>query len=214
MKKPAITDETRIAILRAAWSLIAKKKRLDVSQAEIAATAGVSRQTVYLAFGDRAGLLTAMTHQKDADTDHVARLAAIGDAGSHTPEEFLRFVGVWIDYLPHIYPVGILLDASSLTDPSARAAWDDRMKTALLAGMKRILRHLARDRRLAPEWNADRAAEFAWSLVHPTAWRLLVVDCGWSEEEFRDSRLAMIESLIVPDRSRKAASGDAARRKS
>jgi AcrR family transcriptional regulator len=197
MKKPAITEETRTAILRATWSLIAKKQRLDVSQSEIAAAAKVSRQTVYLAFGDRAGLLTAMAQHKDSETDHVARLIALSRADTVSRADFLRYLDAWLDYLPIIYPVGILLDASSLTDASARAAWDDRMKHALLAGLKRILRHLSRSGELAREVDADSAAELVWSLIHPTSWRRLVVECGWSAEEFRRSRIAIIDSLVL-----------------
>jgi AcrR family transcriptional regulator len=202
MKKQPISEETRAAILTATWALIAEKRRLDVGQAEIAAAAGVSRQTVYLAFGNRAGLLTAMARHKDAQTDHVARLRAISRAETVTAADFFRYVGVWLDYLPLIYPVGILLDAASLTDPDARSAWDDRMKAAFLAGLKRALRHLAERGELAPGCDAGHAATLVWSLLHPTAWRQLVVDCGWSAGEFGRSRLAIIRATILVDRRR------------
>jgi AcrR family transcriptional regulator len=197
MKRKPITEATRAAILRATWSLIAEKRRLDVSQSEIAAAAGVSRQTVYLAFGDRTGLLTAMARNKDEETDHVARLSEISRAGSAAPEDFLRYLGIWLDYLPLIYPVGILLDAASLTDPGARSAWDDRMKGALLAGLKRIVGHLAKGGHLASGWDAPGAAEFVWNLIHPASWRQLVVDCGWSADEFRRSRLQIVRSVVL-----------------
>jgi AcrR family transcriptional regulator len=204
MKRPAISEEARAAILRATWSLIAKKQRLDVSQSEIAAAAKVSRQTVYLAFGDRAGLLTAMAQNKDAETEHVAQLTALSRAAKVSREDFLRYLGVWLDYLPVIYPVGILLDASSLTDESARAAWDDRMKNALLAGLKRMLRQLGKNGELARGLDADRAAELAWSLVHPTSWRQLVIDCGWSKEDFSRSRLEIVERVLLTGKTSKA----------
>jgi AcrR family transcriptional regulator len=203
MKKQPITDATRKAILEATWSLIAKKRRLDVTQVDIAAAAGVSRQTVYLAFGDRAGLLTAMARNKDAETDHVARLGEISRAASATPEDFLRYLGIWLDYLPLIYPVGILLDAAALTDPGARSAWDDRMKGALLGGLKRIAGRLAKGGYLAADWDADRAAELVWSLAHPGSWRQLVVECGWSPEEFRRSRLEIVGRLLLTGRPRR-----------
>ena len=200
MKKKPITEETRAAILNATWSLVAEKRRLDVGQAEIAAAAGVSRQTVYLAFGNRAGLLTAMARHKDAQSDHVSRLSKISRAEKVTEVDFLQYVGVWLDYLPLIYPVAILLDAASLTDPEARSAWDDRMKAALLAGLKRALTHLHKSGDLAPGWDADSAAELVWSLIHPTAWRQLVVDCRWSTEEFGRSRMEIIRSTLLIDR--------------
>ncbi len=198
MKKPnPISEATRTAILNATWSLIVEKKRLDVRQSEIAAAAGVSRQTLFIAFGSRAGLLTAMARNKDLQSDHVARLTEISRAEAIDPASFRRYVETWIDYLPLIYPVGILLDAASLTDAEAAAAWDDRMKKALLAGLKRILARLEKGGHLRPGCRADQAAEMVWSLIHPTAWRQLVVECGWSAQEFRQSRLAIIEASAL-----------------
>jgi AcrR family transcriptional regulator len=202
MKKLPISEKTRAAILDAAWSLMAEKRRVDVSQAEIAAAAGVSRQTIFVAFGNRAGLLTAMVRNKDTQSDHVARLGAISHAATVRREDFLRYIDIWLDYLALIYPVGILLDAAALTDAEAASAWDDRMKGALLAGLKRILRQLARRGQLAKGWRPDRAAELVWSLVHPAAWRQLVVGCGWSPSEFRRTRLEIIESTVLASRSR------------
>ena len=57
MPPKTISPETRTAILAAAWELISTRGRTDVGQAEIAAAAKVSRQTVFYAFGNRAGLL-------------------------------------------------------------------------------------------------------------------------------------------------------------
>lgn len=201
MKTKTISDETRSAILDATWSLIAKKKRLDVGQAEIAEAAGVSRQTIYLAFGSRAGLLTAMARNKDLQTDHVAKLGEISRSATPGVDDLVTYVEIWIEYLPHIYPVAILLDAAALTDPEAAAAWDDRMKAALLAGLSSIVRRLAKRDLLAvgakPSRSADRIAEEIWSLVHPSAWRQLVVECGWSAQEFRKSRLAIIRATLL-----------------
>jgi len=199
VKKQPITDETKAAILNAAWSLMAKRKRLDVGQAEIAAAAGVSRQAVYMAFGNRANLLTAMVRHMDTRSDHVQRLSAISHTATAEVVDFIRYLEIWLDYVPLIYPVGILLDAAALTDSEAAKAWDDRMKGALLAGMKRVLTHLAKAGHLAPGWKPGPAAELVWSLVHPTMWRLLVVGCGWSAKEFRDSRLKIIRSTLLAE---------------
>lgn len=197
MKRQTISEATRTAILNATWSLFAEKGRLEASQADIARAAGVSRQSVYLAFGNRAGLLTAMARNKDMQSDHVQRLRQISQAERTDEDDFLRYVDIWLDYLPLIYPVGILLDAESVTDPEAASAWDDRMKGALLAGLKLILGQLEAAGRLRGAWRAEQAGELVWSLVHPTSWRQLVVGCGWSREDFRRSRLEMIRVVVL-----------------
>jgi AcrR family transcriptional regulator len=197
MKKEPVSEVTRTAVLDATWSLMAEKKRLDVSLSEIAAAAGVSRQTIYIAFGDRAGLLMAMVQHKDRQSDHVMRLGQVSNAGKVTPEDFRRYLEVWFDYLALIYPVAILLDATSVTDQEAAAAWDDRMKGALLAGLKRIFANLAKGRHLALGWKPDQGAELVWSLIHPTSFRQLVLGCGWSIEEFRRSRFEIIGATLL-----------------
>jgi AcrR family transcriptional regulator len=196
VKTTQISEDTRVAILDAAWDLIAASGRLDVGQAEIAAKAGVSRQTIYLAFGNRAGLLMAMLRNKDAKTRHVARLTEIAGRSSVRPETFLAYVETWLDYLPHIYPVGIQVDAAALNDREAAAAWDDRMK-ALLHGMKVLLNALEAAGALAEGYSAAHAADVVWSLIHPSAWRLLVIERGWKPGDFRKDRLRSIQQLLL-----------------
>lgn len=197
MKRKPISEQTRTAILEATWALIAKKGRLEVGQAEIAAAAGVSRQTVYLAFGNRAGLLTAMVRHRDTQSDHVARLSEISHARKISLRDFHTYLEIWIDYLQLIYPVAILLDAAALTDADAASAWDDRMKGAFLAGLKRIFVRLAKNGELKPNWNSEQAAQLTWSLLQPANVRHLIVCLGWSAAEFRRSRLDLVRSTLL-----------------
>lgn len=197
MRKPKskpISDETKSAILGAAWSLIAEQGRADVGLAEIAAAAGVSRQTLFYAFGGRAELLVAMVRHRDAQTDHVARIRAAARQEPAGREAILAMVQAWLDYLPVIYPVGILLDAAALTDAAAREAWDDRMIGALLAGFRGVVRRADAAGPLGRD--PDRLAEEIWACCHPSAWRRLVVECAWTPEDFRRSRLATIRALL------------------
>ncbi len=194
MRKPkSISEETRAAILDAAWALITEAGRADVAMAEVAARAGVSRQTVFYAFGGRSGLLLAMVRHKDTRSDHVARLGALSSMTAPGPETLVAYSEVWLEYLPVIYPVGILLDAAALTDAEAAAAWTDRMVDALLRGYRRLARaiHTAHG---VPE-DPRRTADEIWTMVHPTTYRRLVVDCGWTEEAFRARQLSRIRSL-------------------
>ncbi|MCA9526611.1 MAG: TetR/AcrR family transcriptional regulator, partial [Myxococcales bacterium] len=133
-KTKAISPATQAQILEAAWALIAAEGRPDAGLAEIAARAAVSRQTLFYAFGSRSGVLTAMVRHQDTRTDHVARIQAAVFDPVPTAASVVAAVEAWLDYLPVIYPVGILLDAASLTDEAAAAAWRDRMVEALLGG--------------------------------------------------------------------------------
>ncbi len=199
MKKSAITEDTKRAILDIAWEAYASAGGEEVGQAEIAALAGVSRQTVYLAFGGRAGLLLAMLRNHDRHSPTAAKLFDAGQAAFDQPRHIIDFLGAWLDYLPEIYPVGIQLNAASLRDADAARAWDDRMKSLLLAGLKRHFARLATAGALVARWKPETAAEFAWSLVHPANWRLLVVECGWTAEQFRQNRLPLLRDMLDPE---------------
>ena len=194
MRKPkSISDETKQAILEAAWDLITEGRSADIAMTAVAARAGVSRQTVFYAFGGRPGLLLAMVRHKDTRTDHVARLEDIAKRDDPGREALVDYSSVWLDYLPLIYPVGILLDAASLNDQEAATAWNDRMIAALLGGYRRLARKIA-DRHGLPAGH-EQVADAIWALVHPTMYRRLVEECGWAPEVFRSRQLELISVL-------------------
>jgi AcrR family transcriptional regulator len=195
MSKPkSISEDTKRTILEAAWELILERRQADVAMSEVAARAGVSRQTIFYGIGNRADLLIAMVRYKDTTTKHVARLQTIGATPAPDREVLVQSVAAWLDYLPLIYPVGILLDAAGISDPEAAAAWNDRMIGALLGGFKRLALSIHQRHPLPDDPN--RIADAVWAQVHPTMYRRLVVECGWSPDDFRTHALAMVRSLI------------------
>lgn len=196
MRKPkSISDDTKRAILEAAWDLITEAGQTDVSMTALAERAGVSRQTIFYAFGGRPGLLLAMVRHKDTLSDHVQRLRELTQRVGPGPEVLVEYADVWLDYLPLIYPVGILLDGASLNDPEAAAAWNDRMVRALLGGFRRLA-HAVHKSHLLPG-DPDELAETIWALVHPTAYRRLVEDCGWTAAKFRARQIDLIRMLLA-----------------
>jgi len=181
-------------VLEAAWDLIARKGRADVAMTEIAEKAGVSRQTIFYAFGSRSELLVAMVRHRDTRSDHVARIRACLETADPDHETILHLARIWIEYLPVIYPVGILLDAAALTDPDAEKAWNDRMTDGLRSGFRQLA--AAVHRRAPFDRRPDRVADAVWAQVHPSMWRRLVVECGWSKTEFQRSQLALVATII------------------
>ena len=164
--------------------------------AEIAAAAGVSRQAVFYAFGGRSGLLLAMVRHRDSLTDHVDRLRAELADPAPSRDTLCRAAAVWLDYLPVIYPVGIILDAAALTDAEAAAAWKDRMIDGLLDGLRGLAGRVHASDPLPR--GPGRTAEEIWAEIHPSMWRRLVVECGWSREDFRSSRLEAVRRTLGP----------------
>lgn len=197
MRKPAsktISDETKRRILVTAWDLIEESGRVDIGLAEIAQRAGMSRQTLFYAFGNRAGLLLAMVRHKDTMSNHVARIRAEAADQSGDPESLVRMAEAWLDYLPIIYPVGILLDAAALTDADTATAWDDRMVGTLLHGLRRLAGRVRTE--TGHFDNPDDVADELWAAIHPSMWRRLVVDCGWAPEHFHANRMRVVRRTV------------------
>lgn len=168
---------TRARIVEAAWDLVGRLGTARVGMRQVAAAAGVSRQSVYLHFGSRAGLLVAMVRHRDAVSRYVERLEE--ELSGSPPGAVLEvWIRRWNDYLPEILPVAEVLALGAIADPDAREAWRDRMEHHL-AGLHILFRLLARRRLLARGWTPEEAADFFWSLVHLDTYRHLVGERGW-----------------------------------
>jgi AcrR family transcriptional regulator len=155
----------------------------------------VSRQSVYLHFGSRAGLLVAMTRHHDRISGFADQVARIG--GSPDPaDDLAQLIRAWCAYLPGILPVARALNTASTEDQDASSAWQDRMR-ALRGEFERVLTPLAAAGRLAPGWNAADAAAWAWATVHPDQWHHLVTECGWAAAAFTDRCVAAAAAVLV-----------------
>lgn len=188
--------DTSERILVATWKLMEKSKDLSVRIADIAAAAGVSRQAVYLHFGNRANLLLAAVKHRD----RTAAAGAILRAAREAPIERAlgAFVDAWFDHIPRIQPVAQLLSAASQMDAEARVAWDDRM--ALIRGLTADLAgRLADAGMLKRGWTVERAADWIWHRTHLDGWRHLVGERGWKISEYKRRLLASLEHDLLKD---------------
>jgi AcrR family transcriptional regulator len=192
-----ISQETRATILEAAWNLMAEQRRLDAGMAEIAAAAGVTRQTLFLAFGNRAGVLVAMARHQDTRGDQVQRMRQIAATGADVAA-LHAFVDAWLEYLPIVYPVAIQLETGSLSDADANAAWQDRIfSQGVRMGLDRILGQIVAGSGPNTGQDASQLADLCLTLLVPSAWRYLVVERGWTAEAFAGSRHVLIDALLA-----------------
>lgn len=192
-------ERTRTAILDAAWrrlSIPGDPARLE----DIAADAGVTRQSVYLHFGTRAGLLVALVQHMDEVLGLVERIAALGEIEDPL-EAFEKNLRLMASYQTRIHGVAMALTRLKDTDPDARAAFDDRMKArhdGLLAG----LRVLSRAGLLAQDWTVAKVADVIWQAGAPSSYDLLVIDRGWTPKEFERWLVHLGRSFLTPEARR------------
>ena len=192
-----ISEETRALILDAAWNLMADKNRLDAGMAEIATAAGVTRQTVFYAFGNRAGLLVAMVRHRDTHSPEVLTLRAMGSGSGADAATLATFIDAWLTYLPEVYPVAMQLESAALSDADAAQAWNDRfVDHGVRMGVAKILGRMVAAGTLASTLDVEHATDACLSLLVPSAWRLLVVERGWTAQEFASSRPQLIAAIV------------------
>src|SRR5688500_5475131 len=96
------TLDTRERILQETWQLMEQKRGIGVRLEDIAKSAGVSRQAIYMHFGSRAGLLIETARYLDTNKSHLARTQHIREAadGVYALDALIEF---WAGYLPDIY---------------------------------------------------------------------------------------------------------------
>jgi len=172
------SENSNIRILDAALALIKRRKGADVSMAEIAKAARVSRQAVYLHFADRADLMLALVryaHEKLGVAEQVIKLeqAANGVAAMK------RWVSLQARNNPSVWPVARSLEVVRRTDEAAEQGWQDRSKHRLEL-CRQIVTRMYNDRVLKKRITPEVATELLWSVTSLRAWEELVLVRGWT----------------------------------
>ena len=194
MSSTSKRTRTRTEILDVAWALISEHGA-GVSVAEIARAAGISRQSVYLHFGSRGGLLIALVRRADERFEIRERLFD----SFQTPDPHRRLraaIEVWLDFLPRISPVARDLIRLRTTDPDAAAAWEDRMAD-LRTWLTQLIASIDRDGALADGWSVQEAAEYLWAAMSMQVWSLLVDDCAWTQNRAGTALVHALQAALL-----------------
>ncbi len=138
---------------------------------DVAQQAGVSRQAVYLHFGDRNGLLLALVHYMDETLDLGESLAHVQAAptGVDVLERAMRLNN---DFWTAVQPVAQILEAAQHDDEALGAAWRDRMKFRQMA-FRMMIQQIADIGDLATDWTIDDASDLLYAVAHFDTWREL-----------------------------------------
>jgi AcrR family transcriptional regulator len=181
---------TRQAIVSSATELFIECGYAATSLADIASAAGVSRPTVFAAFGSKAALLRQVLDQ-----------ALAGDDAPVPVAERPWFRPVWQAATP-----AAVLDAyadvcliigrrSALLFETVRRATDDAPESAELwktlsnnrrSGSKMVINQVVKVGGLKPDLDPESAIDILWIFNDPSHYAALVLDRGWSELKFRD----------------------------
>jgi AcrR family transcriptional regulator len=169
-------------ILDAALALLKRRKRINVSMADIARAAGLSRQALYLHFPGRTDLMLALARYAHEKLGVAAQLRQIDEAPTG-----LDALGVWISlqakFNASVWSVARLLDAARRTDPAAERGWQDRQQHRL-ERCRQIVTRMETEGALKSGLSLQAAADLLWSVTSLRAWEELTQERGWSAGEY------------------------------
>lgn len=185
---------TRARILDATWELVAEQGA-GLKLSEVAARASVSRQAIYLHFGDRSGLLVALVQHMDDTLDLGESLAAVHAApdGASLLEAAM---GLNTTFWTQVFPVAQVLEAAQHDDEALGAAWRDRMRFRQ-ATFRAMIEALAARGQLDEDWSIDDAAATLYAVAHFDTWRELVIELGWSEDQYVNTMTRLLRRALL-----------------
>lgn len=199
--------QTRTNILDAAWTLL-EEQGSGIRIADVAAKAGVSRQAVYLHFGDRTSLFVAVGDHIDVSFGRDRLRAHVFGAPSGV-ESLRRWVQTMSWYTAKIDSVSRIIELAADSDEALAAAWKDRM-AGRRGHVRRIAERMAAEGQLAGGWTVEAAADLIFTVTLPGSWRVLTSVMGWSQERYADELTQLLErSLLTPGATQRPAPAEA-----
>jgi AcrR family transcriptional regulator len=179
---------TRRQILDAAERLLASQGYATTTMAAIAVEAGVTRRTVYVAFETKGGVLRAVWNRLlrgDEDDAPVAdrewyrevveepdaeRQLRLNARNSRTVKQRAG----WL--------MGVIRSGAAV-DPEIAELWST-IQADFYEAQRPIVASLHANHALRPGLGLTRATDLLWMLNHPDVWLLLVLERGWTPEQY------------------------------
>jgi AcrR family transcriptional regulator len=162
---------------------------------DIANSAGVSRQALYLHFANRTELLIETTHYIDRVKDVDRRLARSRHASSGL-ERLEAYVDAWGNYIPEIYGVANALIVMGVTDDGARLAWEGRL-AAVREGCEVIVTTLFREGQLSQRLSPPEATDALCAHLSVETWWYLRDRRGWSQTRYVEAMQQTLKAMLL-----------------
>jgi AcrR family transcriptional regulator len=202
-RRQAQAARTRQEILAAARTLFEQHGYAGATMTTIAQAAEVVVETIYRAFGSKAGLFKAVIRAAvaggaaRAEVPVEQRPAIQAVIAEHDPR---RQLALYAATQPGIHarsgPLLRVLIEGARTDPELAQVWHE-LEAERLAGMLRFAQLLAQRGVLRPDLTAEEARDTLWTLNSLAVHDLLVVQRGWSAERYREWLAATLAAALL-----------------
>ncbi|HEV8544648.1 MAG TPA: helix-turn-helix domain-containing protein [Candidatus Limnocylindrales bacterium] len=197
--------QTRRDILATAGALFRARGYGGVSMPTVASEAGVAVETIYRAFGSKAGLFTAVVEAAVAGgasraevpvEDRPAIRAIIEEPDPR------RQVELYAATQPGIHrragPLLRVLSEAAPTHPELEALWES-IETGRLRGQAGFVRMLAERGDLRPGLSVEEGRDGVWTMTSLAVWDLLVGSRAWSAERYERWLADALIGFLLPD---------------
>jgi AcrR family transcriptional regulator len=199
----AARAETRRRLLQAAEEEFADRGYTGATVARIAARAGVTVQTLYLAWGSKRALLRAYMDSVlagDTDTSYPQARPDMIDAAlegtADDPEAILRQVSVLYRQIAERAALGWqLYREAAATDPEIAADWEALQE--LRHQTFTTLIHRLPPRSLRAGLTRAAAADTAWAIASPDTYDMLVRNRGYTLDQYQQWVGSSLTALLL-----------------
>jgi AcrR family transcriptional regulator len=200
-RRRAQAGQNRAAVIEAARSRFFAEGYASTTVGQIASEAGVSVETIYKAFGNKAGLLKAVFDVAVAgddepvamaDRDFIARIEAEPEART----KIEMYVAHLCESVPRAAPVQLLARDAGAADADAAGVYA-QTRAEMLHGMTLFARNLHQTGQL--KVSAHEARDVLWTYFGAEVYELLVLERGWSTKRYgRFLAEAVTAALVEP----------------
>jgi AcrR family transcriptional regulator len=186
--RTARAQRTREEITDAARRLFEDRGYAPTKIVEVAREASVSPETIYKAFGSKAGLLrAALTASIRADTDATPlRQRPVIDAIRQEPDarrQLKLYAELLADVNSRLAGLARVMREAATSDPEIAAALA-QLKEDRLDGMSEFAALLTDRGALRDGISEEEARDVLWTLNSPELYELLVLDRGWTPTQY------------------------------
>ncbi len=188
-------NQTRKKILQATWKMLEESNGQNTKMADIAKTAGISRQAMYLHFDSRIELMIATVKYVDEIKELNKRLELFNAA--KTGVEMLNsLVEVWGNYIPEIYSIAKAMLLTKENDEATATAWMGCM-SGLRSYCQQTIETIYKEKQLNHNWKIQEAVEILWTYISIHNWEQLTLECNWSNQKFIKNTQTLLHSILL-----------------
>ena len=194
--------QRRLDVVVAAQELFDTNGFQATTISAVARRAGVSPESIYKGFGTKAALAKAVFDFVIAGDDAPVPIAERPEAQAIRDEPDVRrkirgYVDGFVARQQRSARVQILIRDGRHSDETLRETWQTLLDERL-TGMTMFGRHLLGTGDLRPGITLDEVADVLWTYISVELYELLVLQRGWTPEQYGDHLVTAITATLCP----------------